>query len=113
MSRSWSSFHKSVVLAALTITASSSAAAQQQQPSRQQDIQGRTARISTGEVGQRQERTDVAEIIQPTGRIENRLQTRIPLRMQTRIDRTSDPEEQRSAEARIRTAAQTGQQTPP
>lgn len=64
----------------------SSVSAQQAEPERQ----GRTAEVSGGEVGQRQEE-DADPMISSMGRIENRIQNRLQNRIRNRIDRNYDP----------------------
>lgn len=55
---------------------------------------GRTARSSVGQVGQRQTRDSAAEQagIKPMARIANRIQNRVQNRIRNRIDRNYDPQ---------------------
>lgn len=69
---------------------------QQQQPHTQlqNNQNGRIARSSTGQVGERQTRDTAATQagIKPMARITNRIQNRVQNRLRTRIDRDYDPQ---------------------
>ncbi len=65
----------------------------QQQQRTPLDTNGRTARSSVGEVGQRQTRESAAAEagIKPMARIASRIQNRVQNRIRNRIDRNYDP----------------------
>lgn len=47
--------------------------------------------VAGGQIGQRQEREDVASI-EPTGRVDSRIPNRVQSRLRNRIDRFYDPQ---------------------
>lgn len=67
---------------------------QQTQPPLDTNQNGRTARSSVGQVGQRQTRDSAGEQagIKPMARIASRIQNRVQNRIRNRIDRNYDPQ---------------------
>jgi len=71
-------------------------AMQQLQPQsatvRPENVNGRIANSSVGEVGQRQTRADMAPATEPMARITSRINNRVQNRIRNRIDRNYDPQ---------------------
>jgi len=71
---------------------------------------GRIADAGTGQIGQRQTRTQVAPHVEPLGRIQNRVANRVQNRIRNRIDRDYDPTA--NAASPFRVAGEQARRTP-